>query len=170
MLKVSFSDRAIPAKGTLMLPVFEGAALSEKGNELNSEANGLLVDFMARREFTGGAGSMQTITKPAGLAYEEIILVGLGAAEKLTPLALEEAGGRAFARLSDLGITDAAFVLELPEDAALEPAEVAARFGAGAVLRDYRFDKYKTENGPQKGDADKKSNKERAIRNKRFNK
>ena len=159
MLKVSFSDRAIPAKGTLVLSVFDGAVLGEKGNELNSEANGLLVDFMARREFTGSAGSMQTITKPAGLDYEELILVGFGKAEKLTALSVEEAGGRTFARLCDLGITDAAMVLELPDGAALDADEVAARFGSGAVLRDYRFDKYKTDHGVKKDGDDSKSKK-----------
>ena len=162
MLKVSFSDRAVPTKGTLVLSVFDGAVLGQKGNELNNKAKGLLVDFMTRRDFTGGAGSLQTITKPAGLDYDELVLVGFGKPEKLTALSVEEAGGRAFSRLSDLGITDATMVLELPDAAALTADELAARFGYGALLRDYRFDKYKTNNAVKKADDDPETKQEKA--------
>ncbi|MEO0392807.1 MAG: M17 family peptidase N-terminal domain-containing protein, partial [Pseudomonadota bacterium] len=160
MLKVSFSDRAVPTKGTLVLPVFDEASLGDKGAELNSNTNGLLVDFMDRRDFAGAVGSMQTITKPAGVAYDEILLVGFGDKDKLTPLALEENGGRIMARLSDLGIKEAVMVMDLPDHTPFEAPEIAARIGFGGVLRDYRFDKYKTDHG-KKSDDDKKAQKDK---------
>ncbi|MBV6632233.1 MAG: leucyl aminopeptidase [Alphaproteobacteria bacterium] len=153
-MKVSFSDRAPAKTGTLVATVFADGEMGAIAKSVDEATDGLLTKVMARRNFDGSAGKLQMITKPAGVNYHEVILLGLGAADKFSATDFEEHGGKLFAALSDAGIESADLALDLPEgELPLEAPELAARIGFGAVLRDYRFEKYKTKAGKSGDDA-----------------
>ena len=76
-----------------------------------------------------------TILAP-GAGISRVVAVGLGKLAELTPLAAEEAGGNGVA---SLGREPAVAVL-----ADALSAEQAAHLALGAVLRSYRFDRYRT--------------------------
>ena len=78
MLKVSFSDRSLPKSGSLVIPVFADSVLGTAAKELDEASGGYISAVMKRRDFTGTAGSVQVVTKPSGLDYDELVLVGLG--------------------------------------------------------------------------------------------
>lgn len=148
MVKVSFSDRAPAKTGTLVATVFADGEMGPVAKSVDEATGGLLTKVMERRNFDGSAGKLQMITKPQGMNYHEVILLGLGAPDKITATDCEEHGGKLFAALSDAGVESADLALDLPEgELPLEAPEIAARFGFGAVLRDYRFEKYKTKAG-----------------------
>ena len=134
MLKVSFSDRSLPKSGSLVIPVFADSVLGTAAKELDEASGGYISAVMKRRDFTGTAGSVQVVTKPSGLDYDELVLVGLGKASAVTDMAAEEAGGRLFASLGEIKVTDATLLLEAPDDIAIELTELAARIGFGCAL------------------------------------
>ncbi|MEM6903291.1 MAG: leucyl aminopeptidase [Pseudomonadota bacterium] len=145
MIKVTFSDRAPAKTGTLIATVFAEGELGPVAKSVDEATGGMLTKVLERRKFDGAAGKTQMITKPPGVNYNEVILFGLGPVDKFTAMEFEEHGGKLFAYLSDAGVESADLALDLPEgDLPLEAPELAARVGFGAVLRDYRFDKYKT--------------------------
>ena len=101
-----------------------------------------------RRRFPGngggilqrGPGKVCTVLAP-GAGLSRIVVVGLGKPGELTEFAFQEAGGHAAAHL--LGDADAAISC-----ADLTPLQ-AASVALGAVLRSYRFDRYRTKERPE---------------------
>jgi leucyl aminopeptidase len=155
MPKISFTDRALPKSGTVIVTVFADSKLGAAADTLDAQSGGWLKSFMERRKFTGAGGKLLTVTKPSGLGFDEVILLGLGAADKLDQTAMEEAGGSLLATLNGLEIKEATLVIDAPEGKGAPAAgEVAARIAFGAALRDYRFEKYKTKSAGKNGDDD----------------
>lgn len=163
MLKVSFSDRSLPKSGSLVIPVFADSVLGTAAQGLDEASGGYISAVMKRRDFTGAAGSVQVVTKPSGLDYDELVLVGLGKASAVTDMAAEEAGGRLFASLGEIKVSDATLLLEVPDDIAIELPELAARIGFGCALRDYSFEKYKTKKADKKSEKSDKALKKLKI-------
>jgi leucyl aminopeptidase len=63
---------------------------------------------------------------------------------------LEQLGGSLLAHLNGVGESQAALVIESTGRAKVDNAERAARAGYGALLRSYRFDRYRTKEKPEK--------------------
>ncbi|NVJ69119.1 MAG: leucyl aminopeptidase, partial [Alphaproteobacteria bacterium] len=101
----------------------------------NSAAGGALEKAIKSSRFTGAAGQKLDILAPSGLDAERLLLVGLGDAAKLTDREKVETGAQALAALLMSGSESATFVAEDVD--ALSLAE-------GALMRSYRFDKYRT--------------------------
>ena len=141
MLDVTIAKSALPAAGALVLPVAEdGLAPAAGWNGLDAATGGAISRALAAAEFKGRKGQTVTILAP-GAGLSRVVAVGLGKAGDLTPLAAEEAGGQAAALLSR---EVSATVASGPLSAAL-----AAHFAFGAVLRSYRFDRYRTTEKPE---------------------
>jgi leucyl aminopeptidase len=143
MLDITVAKPALPKSGALVLPVEEGgapgSAPGSAGGEIWAAADqatgGAVSRALEAAEFKGRKGQTVTILAP-GAGLSRIVAVGLGKLSELTPLLAEEAGGHAVtAILRDEAAGIATSGLS---------AELAAHIGMGAVLRSYRFDRYRT--------------------------
>ena len=136
MLDIGFAKSALPKSGALVLLVEEGDTLSGALlNEVDEAAGGAVLRALAAAEFKGKPGSTCTILAP-GAGLSRVIAIGIGKPGSLTQRTAEEAGGNAVPTLSrEAHAAIAAGNLD---------ASLAAAVAAGAALRSYRFDRYRT--------------------------
>ncbi|MFP6730397.1 MAG: leucyl aminopeptidase [Alphaproteobacteria bacterium] len=151
-MKITFSTK--PTAGdTLVVGVFEGRQLSRSAGKLDKTCKGALSKAMKADRFTGAHGQFLDIMAPVGVSAARIVIAGLGKADKLDPLAVQNLGGNLAAHLNRGGAKKASVLVDKWSKASASKAEAdqAADLGYGARLRSYRFDKYRT-----KETADKK--------------
>ena len=140
MLDVAFARPSLPKSGALALLAGEGEAPSEMWRQADEATGGAISRAADAASFKAAKGKTCSILAPGG-GLSRVLLVGLGKAGELTVHALEEAGGHAAASLTG----DAEAAIAGP---ALAPAQ-AASVAFGAVLRRYRFDRYRTKEKPE---------------------
>jgi leucyl aminopeptidase len=141
MLDIAFARSALPKSGALVLLVDEGAEpkFALHAN-FDSETDGAITRALAAAEFTGRKGQTATILAP-GAGLSRVVAVGLGKRTELNARIAEEAGGAiavAIAREEAAGV-----------DVSGLPSNLAASLAMGAVLRAYRFDRYRTKEKPE---------------------
>ncbi len=140
MLDIAFAKPVLPRSGALVLLVGESDLPSGVWEHANGATNGAISRAFDAAGFTGAKGKTCTILAP-GAGLSRVVAVGLGKRDALTRRGLEEAGGHALAGLSrDTTASLAADGLS---------AEQAANVALGAVLRGYRFDRYRTREKPE---------------------
>ncbi len=132
MPDITFVKPALPKGGTLALPLAEGAALAGLAKEADAAASGAIAKALEAAGFKGRKGQATTLWAIGG--YAKVVAVGLG--KDITPEAVEAAGG---ALAPALAQDREALVAADGLDAAL-----AAQLGFGALLRAWRFDRYRT--------------------------
>ena len=140
MLDIAFAKPALPKSGALALLVAEEAASAGLRAAADSATGGALARALAASKFTGKAGQSCTVLAPGG-GLTRIVAVGLGKLAELTAHGMEEAGGTLAAALA--AEPEAAFAADGFE------AARAASAAMGAVLRSYRFDRYRTKEKPE---------------------
>lgn len=144
-MKISFSKTAHFTEGAVVAGVNEGRVLTASGQRLDEQCVGQLTRAMAASRFTGKSGQTLMVPAPSGLDAQRVLLVGLGKPEKLDLLAAEGFGGTAIAHLLTGGDKLVTILVDAIDGMALSSAaEFAAQAAAGARLRSYRFDKYRT--------------------------
>ncbi|HMA15658.1 MAG: leucyl aminopeptidase [Bacteroidota bacterium] len=148
-MDISFAAPSVPSSGALVVGVQEGKKLSPSAASLDKQTDGALERALAAGRFSGKKGELLEIVAPARLANSRILLVGIGEPGKLTEKDLEDIGGGAAARLLSCGESKAAFLVDKLRSGKSAP-ERAAHYAYGALLRSYRFDKYKTKEKPEK--------------------
>jgi leucyl aminopeptidase len=141
MLDVTVAKSALPASGALVLPVAEdGAEQAAAWNGLDGATGGAISRALAAAEFKGKKGQTVTILAP-GAGLSRVVAVGVGKPGEITAHGAEEAGGHAVASLSrETEVAVAHGVLT---------ADLLAHLALGAVLRSYRFDRYRTTEKPE---------------------
>ena len=139
-MQVSFGKLGSPKMGALVLGVLDKRELLPVGIELDQNLDGLLAASMKSSQFTGKAHQTLVIFSPRG----RIVLYGLGDGTNINEKWCEDAGGNITALLSNSGEKTVSVIFEnhLGSEKGIELR--AAHFGFGALLRTYRFDKYKT--------------------------
>ncbi|MGY2051939.1 leucyl aminopeptidase [Methylobacterium sp. JK268] len=126
--------------GDLVVFVGEDLVLSGRAADLAGEAAGPLVARAAAAErFKGKANAVLTVTAPAGVTAERLVVVGLGPEAERGKLDWAALGG---AVAGKVGGRRALVVLD-----AAPGAEAAAEFSLGLRLRAYKFDRYKSKKG-----------------------
>ena len=149
-MNISFAAPSVPDSGALVVGVMEGKKMTPSATSLNKQTDGALDRALAAGSFSGKKGEILEIVAPANLKNSRILMLGLGEAAKLTEKDLADIGGAAMARLLAGGDATAAFLVDKSRGGK-SAQERAAHHAYGAMLRSYRFDKYKT-----KEKADKK--------------
>ncbi len=139
MLDIAFAKPALPDSGALVLPIHEGAKPAGLWQQADAATGGAIARALAVAEFTGGKGKTCTILAP-GAGLTRVLAVGLGKEDETTQTVLENAGGAIAAALGREA------VVAVAADA-LKPGQ-AAEIALGAVLRSYRFDRYRTKQKP----------------------
>jgi leucyl aminopeptidase len=134
MPDIAFVKPALPKNGVLVLPLVEGATAAGLAAEAAETTGGLLPRALEAAGFRGRKGQATTLWAVG--PWTKVIAIGLGKEADLGPEAAEAAGGAlAPALAQDLQATVAADTLD---------PVLAARLGFGALLRAWRFDRYRT--------------------------
>ncbi|MCB9947893.1 MAG: leucyl aminopeptidase [Rhodospirillaceae bacterium] len=144
-MNLSFAERSMPDAGTLVVGVLADKVLTAGAEELDRLTDGQIGRVLAGAgRFTGKREDAIHIAAPAGLPVERVTLIGLGGTDDLDGAAWQKIGGSAMAQLNAAGAVTAAVWLDAPAKAPVGSGEAAAAFAAGARLRAYRFDRYRT--------------------------
>ncbi|WP_428542678.1 leucyl aminopeptidase [Rhodopila sp.] len=139
MPDIAFAKPALPKSGALALLIHEGEKPSGLWAQLDEAAGGAIERAFRVAEFKGGKGKTCSILAPcAGIT--RVLAIGLGKPAEISQTILEEAGGTIVANLSHEAAVAVASCALTPQ----QSAEVAL----GAILRSYRFDRYRTKEKP----------------------
>jgi leucyl aminopeptidase len=135
MLDISFAKPSLPSSGAVALLLAEEDVPGALG-PWNEATEGAVGRGLEAADFTGKKGQTAVLLAPGG-GLVRLVAIGLGKRAALDAKGREAAGGAAAVALAK----DAKAVL----DARLAGgAEAAAEVALGAVLRHWRFDRYRT--------------------------
>jgi leucyl aminopeptidase len=140
MLDIAFAKPALPKSGALALLVHEGEKPSGLWQQADEATGGAISRAFEVAEFTGAKGKTCVILAP-GANLTRVLAVGLGKPADVTAKVFEEAGGAVATNLSQEPSAAVA-------NSALDAGQ-AADVALGAVLRAYRFDRYRTREKPE---------------------
>jgi len=145
-MKIEFvaADTKADAKSAIAVHAYEKAALSDAAKALDSEIGGAISRAIKGGRFTGALGQTLDILAPHGVEAAHVVVVGLGAADKVNGHIAELAAAHAFQAVKVSGVET--LLIRVPGTS----AEAAARIAFGVRLAAYRFDKYKTAEKPEK--------------------
>jgi len=143
MLKITFSDAAPAKNGALLAAVLADGVLPPATAELDKRCKGALGRAVAAAGFKGGKAKLLEVLAPDGIPNSRVVLVGLGDPAALSMQDMTDLGGTMAAHLLGCGESEATILLG-KIDAAPSPTDRAAHIAYGALLRSYRFDRYKT--------------------------
>jgi len=147
-MKIRFDDLSLPADGSLVLIAEKGSKLSESAEAVDKVLDGAISRAIDASRFKGGSSDSLVLPSPGDGRYDRVVLLGIGKAKDLDALAAQKIGGRALAALNGAGAKSAVVLFDPVDDAKIGGEEAAARIGFGALLRSYRFDKYRTKEKP----------------------
>jgi leucyl aminopeptidase len=148
-MKIAFAKPELPDDGSLAVAAMDGRKLGLHAAQVDKQTKGALTRAIGASRFKGGAEDQLPLLALAGVSAPRVILFGLGQAAKLDALTAQAIGGRLVAALNGAGEKEATVLLEAIPGAPLSEAEFAANVAFGALLRSYRFDKYKTKEKPE---------------------
>ncbi len=140
MLDIAFAKPGLPKSGALVLLIHEGEKPSGLWAQLDETTGGTIARAFEIAEFKGAKGKTCAILAPAD-GLTRVLAIGLGKPADVTSKALEEAG--------------ALIASHLPREAVVAVSngalgsQQAAEVALGAVLRSYRFDRYRTKEKPE---------------------
>ena len=143
-MKVTFSKAAPPAGAALIVPAFEDGEPSTARESLDAATAGALSRAIKAASFGGKRGQTLELIGIAGAEDARIIMVGAGKRADFTALGAEEIGGAGVAPILKTQEKTAAVLVDGFSADAVPAGETAARIALGAMLRSYRFDKYRT--------------------------
>jgi leucyl aminopeptidase len=152
-LTINFAADKLPEKGTVIITAGDGGKLGALGKALDKTTGGAITKAIKIKKFKGKPASMFALLAPAKTSLDRIVVLGVGDAKKLSALDAEKMGGTALGAVekADGAVT---FLLEPMGNKAVSDADIAARAATGALLRNYKFETYKTKNkttgGPSK--------------------
>lgn len=106
---------------------------------LDMQTGGAIGRACALPRCKGAAGEVVDLLAPAGLTARRVIVLGLGVASGLTPLAAATAGAALARHLEAESETEATLLFDAPEGASIPAADVMANLLLGLRLGHYRF-------------------------------
>ncbi len=156
MLKIAFAEPKLPSAGTYAVAVSADRTLSPEGLELDKKLGGALRRAMNASRFTGKRDEVLAVLSPHDLGVQRVLLYGVGKAEELSDLRLQGVGAAILAHLNQAGEAEATVSVGRLGGATGTAAQRAVELAYGALLRSYRFDKYRTREKPEKKPSLKK--------------
>ncbi|MDE0175162.1 MAG: leucyl aminopeptidase [Defluviicoccus sp.] len=147
-MKISFAAPRLPRSGALALGVHDGGDLAATATEVDAAAGGALSRAVGSSRFSGKSNQTLILNAPAGVAASRVVLVGLGKAADFDARAAQSMGGTIVSTLEKSGDSAVTIAVDATDGAPVSPAVMAANVGFGALLRGYRFDKYRTKEKP----------------------
>jgi leucyl aminopeptidase len=149
---LSFASKTAPADGVVVVFAEEGPKLTPTAQDLDKKSKGLLSRAAEIIGFKGKKEQTVDLLAPQGLKFARLVLVGVDKTSAYSPEDWLNLGGAVRGMLS--GKEAPAAHIFLPGGVA--PANIAS-FALGALLRGYKFKKYKTKTR-KKNDAAAEAN------------
>jgi len=143
-MKTTFSKAAPPASSTLIVPAFEDGEPSAAQKALDAAGAGALGRAIKTANFGARKGQTLELIGLGGAGSGRIVIVGAGKRAEFSAIEAEALGGSGVAPVLRTQDKTAAFLLDGFAPETLGAGETAARIALGAILRSYRFDKYRT--------------------------
>jgi leucyl aminopeptidase len=138
-MQISFVTALPTSTAVRIIPVSKDSLAAVTIAGLDTAQNSVLRAGAVASRFEGEAGSLFETFADTGDSVKRILLVGVGQGSTED---YEKAGAAITAKLQASGETAA--VVSFAGLAIMPPAETIARFVAGAVLRNWRYDVYRT--------------------------
>jgi leucyl aminopeptidase len=140
-LKLGLAPFRAPTKGVLIVFCDESLNIGAATRKILGKAADSVTQAAAAENFTGKSCSALDIVLPGDLKAGRLTVIGTGKTDGLKSKDFLKLGGAAAGKLSSTG-GDAMVVADLP-DGPMSP-DAVADLAAGARLRAYKFDRYKT--------------------------
>ncbi|HWN48430.1 MAG TPA: M17 family peptidase N-terminal domain-containing protein, partial [Xanthobacteraceae bacterium] len=140
-LKLGFAAFKTPSKGVLIVFCDDSLKIGTATRKILGKAADSLPQAAAADHFTGKSGAALDVVLPADLKVGRLTVIGTGKSDGLKSKDFLKLGGAAAGKLPSMG-GDAMVVADLP-GGPMSPGAVAD-LAAGARLRAYKFDRYKT--------------------------
>ena len=149
-LTPSFAADKLPEKGTLILTATDGGKLGALGKQMDKKTGGAIAKAIKIKKFKGKAGAMFALLAPPKTTLDRIVVLGIGDGKKLSAADAEKMGGTALGAVekAEGAVT---LLLEPMSNKNVSDGEIAARAATGVMLRDYKFETYKTKNKTEGG-------------------
>ena len=142
-MDIGFGRRGRIGPGALVVGILDGGGLTEAAAAADKATRGAVKRAVAMSRFKGQAGRSLELLAPAGVKASRIVLAGLGKGEAFDSNAAERLAATVMGRLLTGGEEKVTFAIDLPKQAKIAEAELAAHLGFGALLRSYSFDSYR---------------------------
>lgn len=130
-----------PAEGPIVIAIYAENALSRTAQEFDQKTQGAITKALQNSTFKGKKDEILILPAPFGVPHTHIILAGLGDiknSKNLTEQNLEELGGKIYGAVSKIQNKQCTVALDGLRD------DEICHVAAGAELRSWRFDQYKT--------------------------
>jgi len=136
-MQISFASLELPNDGAVAFLVEKDKPLTGLAADADALVSGALSKAKDVTRFTGASGQMQDIVAPVGMHVDRVLLVGIGERDELSEADWAEVGAGITSTLASSGSISVSIVADSDGIDAVSLAE-------GALLRSYRFDKYRT--------------------------
>ena len=140
-MKFEFKKLAQPKTNIAVYLISEKLELSESLKLVNNN-DCIKKALKADNSFKAKSGETLTIIAPGCSGIDMIILLGIGKAEKLDSLELQNIGGTLATKLNSLKQESASIVIDEITKAKVDCAEIANNLASGIKLKNYSFNKY----------------------------
>jgi leucyl aminopeptidase len=144
VIKISFVKPGAVKAGALAVFAQQGPILTPAAVQVDKVTGGTLAKALKASRFNGDSAEVLDVIAPAGTDASRVVLTGLGGKGKADAASFETIGGSLVARLQTSGETTLTIMMDQSGDHAVSQSEAAAALAAGARLRAYRFDQYRT--------------------------
>lgn len=134
-METSFVTAGLPRAGALVIFAGEGGKLGALASQADSKTGGHVKRAIKASSFTGKKDQVLDIVSPSG-PFSRLFVFGTGRDGGLQPLDFQMLGGAIAGTLQAAKVVDAHVLVEWTETAAL--------LAAGARLRVYAFNRYKS--------------------------
>jgi leucyl aminopeptidase len=143
-MKITFSKAAPAAGAVLVIPSFEEGEPTAAYKAIDATSTGALGRAAKTANFGGKKGQTLELVGLAGHEDARVVLVGVGKRADFTTLDAEHLGAAGVAPILKTQAKAAAVLLDGFATETVGAGETAARVAFGAMLKSYRFDKYRT--------------------------
>jgi leucyl aminopeptidase len=149
IMKITFSPPSQSQSGTLVVGVLEGGEMLFTTAALDKKSGGAVSRAMKASRFKGERGQWLSLLAPSNLPLNRLVLLGIGKAEDIDDKRLQVAGGRIASGLAMKGESTVRVVVDAIKKSSIRTSDMAAQLAFGALLRSYRFGKYRTKDKPK---------------------
>ena len=140
-MKITFSPGVgLDQQDCLVVGMFEEGDLASSTTSINLE---FVKHAVKTTAFKGKKLETLSLVAPSEMKVGQVLVVGLGKPEKVTAQTLQEVGAKAVSCLQKSQVKR--IIVDVHVDNLGKPGEVAASIAAGAQLRNWKFDIYKTQ-------------------------
>ena len=142
-MKIVFATAALPDSGTVV-GLAADSVLGATAADLDRRTGGAVRRALELAGNKLKRGRAIELLCPAGIELGRVVVLGVGTPGEAKRLDLEALGGSLAVKLKSLGVAEASVAVDAIDGLPFGPAELAVFLAEGAMLRSYRFDKYRT--------------------------